>query len=325
MTNPGRREQIFEVCAYLFNKGYKERHQYTYKKMYDTCESLGYPRGNQQILAKYRDEWLNSHLEEGTDKDQSGISTDSILLQSTLDALLKEHKQKIESELKAVYTTQLDKLKEEKEQLLSTLDLREAELIQTSEKLSVAQDKLDSQEGYFAQLLNENAALSNERANLQSECEGLRSTLAAEKDKNESAIKAMSALKEAKLNGKARLIEQLQAQLDKQEKTNNKLLEEVKVTSMRYKESVKANDELSRQLAEQQNDFHSLKTDFSRQEQTINLLERERGEFYQEFTVMRKQFDQMPKWKKLEEGQGLITKQLEKIVKQGASSKNKKQ
>ena len=92
----------------------------------------------------------------------------------------------------------------------------------------------------------------------------------------------------------------------------------------REQELVSTSEKLGEQLAKLQSDYHALDKDYARQEHSISLLERERGEFYQEFTVMRKQFEQIPKYQSLSKDQEELIGLMKEMNKQLSPLKSSK-
>ena len=324
MVAKSRKEQVFEVCSHLYNKGYTERSQYTYRAMGRTCEELGYPRGNQQKLIEYRDEWLAMHLDKEQDLSLS-TSADSTLLQSTLDALLKEQKQKMFEELEARFRAKFESLEAQNTKLLSTIDTREAELDEIKQKKRTLEDKLEGQQGYFdtlhkqvGHLFAAKEALTSERDVALEKAKSLEAKLEEQKEthqkqtnnllieKNESIAELQQQLKDLQVNHE-QTMQSLIANFDVQRQEWND-----------FRQSLEAKLDQSRE------DLQGLKTDYARQELTVSLLERERGEFYQEFTVMRKQFEQMPKYQTLTKGQEELIGLVKAMNKQSSSLKSSK-
>ena len=324
MVAKSRKEQVFEVCSHLYNKGYTERSQYTYRAMGRTCEELGYPRGNQQKLIEYRDEWLAMHLDKEQDLSLS-TSADSTLLQSTLDALLKEQKQKMFEELEARFRAKFESLEAQNTKLLSTIDTREAELDEIKQKKRTLEDKLEGQQGYFdtlhkqvGHLFAAKEALTSERDVALEKAKSLEAKLEEQKEthqkqtnnllieKNESIAELQQQLKDLQVNHE-QTMPSLIANFDVQRQEWND-----------FRQSLEAKLDQSRE------DLQGLKTDYARQELTVSLLERERGEFYQEFTVMRKQFEQMPKYQTLTKGQEELIGLVKAMNKQSNPLKSSK-
>ena len=185
MKNTGRREQIFAVCSHLYKQGYTDESQYTYRAMHTVCDELGYPRGNQKSLAKYRDEWFSLHLKKGPVDE---ISANTSLLQSTLDALLQEHKQKLTDDFQAQYSAKLDKLHDENRHLLSLIDLREEELAESNKKVNALTERLEGQQGYFDSLHKECNRQHDEKDKLSAECAVLHEKVATLKTQSLRAM-----------------------------------------------------------------------------------------------------------------------------------------
>ena len=324
MVAKSRKEQVFEVCSHLYNKGYTERSQYTYRAMGRTCEELGYPRGNQQKLIEYRDEWLAMHLDKEQELSLS-TSADSTILQSTLDALLKEQKQKMFEELEARFRAKFESLEAQNTKLLSTIDTREAELDEIKQKKRTLEDKLEGQQGYFdtlhkqvGHLFAAKEALTSERDVALEKAKSLEAKLEEQKEthqkqtnnllieKNESIAELQQQLKDLQVNHE-QTMPSLIANFDVQRQEWND-----------FRQSLEAKLDQSRE------DLQGLKTDYARQELTVSLLERERGEFYQEFTVMRKQFEQMPKYQTLTKGQEELIGLVKAMNKQSNPLKSSK-
>ena len=279
MPAKGRREQVFDACNHLYSKGFREKHQFTYRAMHDACETLGYPRGHQGTLVKYRDEWLDTNLSEAKSQESGSHEPESPLLQSALDALLKEHKSKVEAELKAEYEEKYLSLESEKEALHSKLEETEETLIDTEHQLTQSHDKYTALDTHFKAVLQENKRFSDEKASLTGELEAAKAALDEAKLQFDSKIKTIVEDNEALVNSKADLIDKLEQQLASQEAIHQKMIDEVKsAAELRYQDVVERNEKLERRIKEAEGDYQSMKTDFARQEQTINLFERERSE-----------------------------------------------
>ena len=325
MPAKGRREQVFDACNHLYSKGFREKYQFTYRAMHDACEILGYPRGHQGTLIKYRDEWLDANLSEAKSQEIGSHEAESPLLQSALDALLKEHKSKVETELKAEYEEKYLLLESEKNALHSKLEETEETLIDTEHQLTQSHDKYTALDTHFKAVLEENKRFSDDKASLRGELEAAKAALNEAKLQFDSKIKTIVEDNKALVNSKADLIDKLEQQLASQEATHQQMLDEVKsAAELRYQDVFKRNEKLEHRIKEVEGDYQSMKTDFSRQEQTINLFERERGEFYQEFTVIRKKFEQVGRLQEIAKGQEKIVKQLEVLAKKSSKFSSKK-
>lgn len=324
MVAKSRKEQVFEVCSHLYNKGYTERSQYTYRAMGRTCEELGYPRGNQQKLIEYRDEWLAMHLDKEQDLSLS-TSADSTLLQSTLDALLKEQKQKMFEELEARFRAKFESLEAQNTKLLSTIDTREAELDEIKQKKRTLEDKLEGQQGYFdtlhkqvGHLFAAKEALTSERDVALEKAKSLEAKLEEEKAAHQKQTNSLLIEKNESI---AELQQQSKDLQVNHEQTMQSLIANFDVQRQEWNDSRQS---LEAKLDQSREDLQGLKTDYARQELTVSLLERERGEFYQEFTVMRKQFEQMPKYQSLSKGQEELIALVKAMNKQSSSLKSSK-
>ena len=325
MKNQGRREQIFEVCSHLYNSGIKERHKFTYSLMYDTCESLGYPRGNQKVLAKYRDEWLDLYLKDNEQKTTSH-EPDKVFLQSSLEALLNEHKQKIEQALKEEYIAKFDKLIAEKDELVSTIDLKDAELIEVREHLKLVEDKFDIQQTLLGGINAQMASVYGEKADALSERNVARQSLIDAKEAYQVEKQTLLNKHEEVLALHKEQIESLKQQLHAQKESHQQNVAELlKNHELQQQALQKHSEKLEQNALQVKDDYNTLQKECARQEMTINLLERERGEFYREFNVMRKQFEQMPKLQSLIKGQETLIDLVKKITdKEGKSKTSQK-
>ena len=324
MKNQGRREQIFEVCSHLYNKGIKERHKFTYSLMYDTCESLGYPRGNQKVLAKYRDEWLDLYLKDN-EQQTTTHEPDKVFLQSSLEALLNEHKQKIEQALKEEYIAKFDKLIAEKDELVSTIDLKDAELVEVREHLKLVEDKFDIQQTLLGGINAQMASVYGEKADALSERNVARQSLIDAKEAYQVEKQTLLNKHEEVLALHTEQIELLKQQLHEQKESHQQNVSELLQNHELQQQALqKRSEKLEQDALQVKADYNALQKEYARQEITINLLERERGEFYREFHVMRKQFEQMPKYQSLSEGQEELMELVKAIKKQSSSLKSNK-
>lgn len=190
---PSRREQIFLACQRLANEGASHRSQFTYEAIKQACVHLGYARGNNISIRKYREMWFEQHLPESDgEAGASGVAHERSLVQASIESLLSDHKQKIAAELKASYEARYKALCQDKENLECRLADSEEDMAVVKALFSQAKEEADKAREMQQALTAQALSLKEELGQVKQLLSFKEEELAQRHEKHRAELDALS-------------------------------------------------------------------------------------------------------------------------------------
>lgn len=159
-----RRQQIFEACEALAKAGCRQPSDFTYERLHQALEQLGYPRGNAQYLKKYRDEWqtLLGVVESNHNKSAHPVGT----LDPLLNRLSSELSSAIEQQLRSEYEKEMMELTTQKQTALEKVEDLQIDLSELLQQFENLRHKTHEQQQYMTNLQARAESLIAENARL---------------------------------------------------------------------------------------------------------------------------------------------------------------